>query len=160
MRRRVDDQMVRRMYVDEGLTTIEIAERIGFSDVTVGNALTRLGVPRHPRTHWPKTSGRPRSDAEARFAAKCDRRRPQECWPWLGRKDADGYGIFWLDGKQRRAHRVAYEAVNGAIAQLLTVDHRCANAGCVNPAHMELVTLAENTRRAQARLREHRQEIA
>ncbi len=156
MGQRIDDQLAKRLYLEEGMPTTAIAARFGCTDVTVGNALDRLGVARHPRTFWPKTSGRPRSDHVARFASKYERREDRECWPWLGRKDRDGYGLFWLDGKQRRAHRVAYEAVNGQIVGDLTVDHRCANAGCVNPGHMELVTLAENTRRAQARLRERR----
>lgn len=71
MGRRIDDELAKRLYLEEGLTTIAIAERLGFSDVGIGKALSRLGVPRHPRTFWPKTSGRPRSDVVARFESKC-----------------------------------------------------------------------------------------
>jgi hypothetical protein len=45
------------------------------------------------------------------------------------------------------AHRVAYRLTVGEIPDGLTVDHLCRNRMCVNPDHMELVTLAENGRR-------------
>jgi hypothetical protein len=46
------------------------------------------------------------------------------------------------------AHRVAYEALVGPIPDGMTIDHLCRNKRCLNPAHMELVTRGENTRRA------------
>ena len=45
------------------------------------------------------------------------------------------------------AHRFAYELLIGPIPSGLTIDHLCRNTGCVNPAHMEPVTRAENARR-------------
>lgn len=46
------------------------------------------------------------------------------------------------------AHRLAWERAHGPIRDGLTVDHReCSNRLCCNPAHLELVTLAENGRR-------------
>ena len=38
---------------------------------------------------------------------------------------------------------------------LLTIDHLCKNPWCVNPAHMEVVTLQENLRR-RGRVGRHR----
>jgi hypothetical protein len=62
-----------------------------------------------------------------------------------------GYGHFWLDGKHIGAHRQAYIWENGPIPEGLEPDHTtCNNPPCVRPAHMELVTHAENIRRAMA----------
>ena len=73
------------------------------------------------------------------------------CWEWTGARVA-GYGEFWLDGRVQRAHRVAYEALVGPIPDGLQIDHLCRVRSCVNPAHLEPVTLAENVRRGNGGL--------
>jgi hypothetical protein len=55
-------------------------------------------------------------------------------------------------GRTRYSHRVAYESAKGRIPPGLTVDHLCFNKRCINPAHLEAVTRAENTHRAQVRI--------
>lgn len=45
---------------------------------------------------------------EERFWAKVD--KSDGCWVWTAGISSGGYGSFWLDGKNRRAHRVAYGA--------------------------------------------------
>lgn len=71
------------------------------------------------------------------------------CWLWFG-YTAHGYGRVSLDLKPQQAHRVAYEALVGTIPDGLHIDHRCRVRCCVNPAHLEPVTSAENTRRGEA----------
>lgn len=72
--------------------------------------------------------------------------RTPGCWWWLGAIGSHGYGVV---SRRDLAHRVAYERARGPIPAELTVDHLCCNRECVNPAHMELVTLAENGRRGE-----------
>ncbi len=70
--------------------------------------------------------------------------KKDDCWEWTGNKDKDGYGIFGLLRKNRRAHRVSYFAHYGVKPEKLTVHHKCKNRCCVNPEHLELLTIREN----------------
>lgn len=88
----------------------------------------------------------------ARFWAKVQRSAADQCWPWRASVNAKrgGYGQFRVAGATRRAHIVAYEAEVGPVPDGLVLDHTCRNPRCVNPAHLEPVPLAENTRRGMA----------
>lgn len=82
-------------------------------------------------------------------------KRDDGCWWWTGcvtggNSAGDGYGSFHFANRQprsQRAHRVAYELFVGPIPEGLQLDHLCRNKLCVNPAHLEPVTAAENKRR-------------
>ena len=70
-----------------------------------------------------------------------------ECWEWTASR-RNGYGQFGIcAGRVIEAHRYAYEYLVGPIPEGLHIDHLCRNMGCVNPAHMEPVTLVENVMR-------------
>lgn len=73
---------------------------------------------------------------------------PGPCWEWAGALTGQGYGNVWHDERYRAAHRVSYEWWHGDIDPDLTLDHLCRVRSCVNPDHLEQVTLAENNRRA------------
>lgn len=74
------------------------------------------------------------------------------CWIWTGRSKpsrpghgTDKYGYVRLGGRAPKlAHRAAFEALVGPIPSGLTIDHLCRETLCVNPNHMEPVTLREN----------------
>ncbi len=70
------------------------------------------------------------------------------CWEWLGGLTSSGYGKFWLDGGTVLAHRVAYELWVGPIPEDLHLDHLCRRRSCVNPTHLEPVTVRENLLRS------------
>ena len=72
---------------------------------------------------------------------------PNGCHQWTGAKDRDGYGKFQLSGKCIFAHRYAYQNFYQNINRDLVIDHLCRNKACVNPEHMEQVTIKENTNR-------------
>lgn len=65
------------------------------------------------------------------------------CWVW-NRGISNGYGGIHINGKYRVAHRVVYELLKGPIPKNLTLDHLCRNRACINPNHLEPVTMKEN----------------
>lgn len=70
------------------------------------------------------------------------------CWEWQLGRTGSGYGVCRnLEGKQVSAHRFFFEQANGPIPDGLQIDHLCRTRACVNPDHMELVTIAVNVRR-------------
>lgn len=77
------------------------------------------------------------------------------CWIWLG-ASRGGYGVYTIEGVLKQAHRHIYEIEKGLLLDSKQhLDHFRMNKGepcsklCVNPDHLEPVTLKENTRRGK-----------
>lgn len=90
------------------------------------------------------------SDAE-RFWSKVD--QSGDCWIWTGSRYKNGYGAFHIGSRKEQnlttvcAHRFAYEQAGHAIPEGLVLDHLCRNRACVNPDHLEPVTVKVNNQR-------------
>jgi len=81
-----------------------------------------------------------------RFWAKVDIRGEDDCWPYTGHIDRDGYGRYRRHG----AHREAFRVANGHPAEH-SVLHTCDSRSCCNPRHLYDGTQQENVRDRVAR---------
>lgn len=61
--------------------------------------------------------------------------------------DRDGYAIVPSKVAAVRAHRARWIEAGKTAAAPKVLDHLCRNRWCCNPAHLELVTPAQNVRR-------------
>ena len=78
-----------------------------------------------------------------RFWEKVD--KTETCWLWTGATGGgSGYGQIWTYAGLGPAHRVAYLLLKGPIPHGLVLDHLCRTPACVNPDHLEPVTMREN----------------
>lgn len=88
-----------------------------------------------------------------RFWDKCIPEPNSGCWLWIGTLSA-GYGqLRWPTGGSASpvtsAHRVMCEGVGKTLDEV--TDHRCETKCCVNPAHLDPCSNAENVRRHHLR---------
>lgn len=81
------------------------------------------------------------------------------CWISRYKPSSSGYSmVSWSDNGvpgRRLVHRVVWEHLNGPITGGLVVDHICHVRRCINPAHLRLLTHAENVRDQPNALKSH-----
>jgi hypothetical protein len=75
-----------------------------------------------------------------------------DCWMWKGTISDGGYAhVVWTGSPNtRRVHRIVYQLLVGPIPSGLTLDHLCRVKSCVNPSHLEPVTMKENNLRSMS----------
>ena len=85
-----------------------------------------------------------------RFFEKVNVQGRDECWLWKAARDDQGYGVFRIDGKNDRAHRVSLKYWGIKIPYGFHVDHLCRNPPCLNPGHLEPVPPRINSIRSNS----------
>lgn len=80
----------------------------------------------------------------ARFWAKVEKEGIHECWVWKGTQ-WNGYGVFNIDGRRGKAHRLAFELFHRRKPKG-NILHRCENKLCVNPHHLYEGNYVDNAR--------------
>lgn len=102
-------------------------------------------VPYKPRKFITGHNFRKGTERE-RFFSHFKMGKPDECWLWTA-ATSSGYGNF----DNKIASRVAYRLEYGAFPEELFVLHKCDTPLCVNPAHLYLGTVLDNSHDMWAR---------
>lgn len=80
-----------------------------------------------------------------RFWNLVSRYADNECWPWRGDTDRNGYGVFFWHGKRYGAHELALSFTTGEVRlPVLETCHSCDSPGCCNPRHLRFDTRSAN----------------
>lgn len=78
-----------------------------------------------------------------RLASRSERRG--DCLVWVGALTRCGYGKLKVDGKNRRAHRMAYLVDRGEVPPVgMVVCHTCDVPSRIEPSHLYAGTHADN----------------
>lgn len=82
------------------------------------------------------------------FNRRVEQRGPEDCWPMTPAHGA-GYAQYGRGARthgDRMAHRIAWRWAHDwqEIPEGYEIHHDCKTRNCVNPAHLECITLAEN----------------
>lgn len=91
-----------------------------------------------------------------RFHAHVNVDETTGCYNWCGARNEKGYGQFSVrrspsekanprwGNKRVIAHKWLFEVIHGKVESGFEVDHKCCNRSCVNLAHLQKLTKAQN----------------
>jgi hypothetical protein len=85
------------------------------------------------------------ADFITRFEAKLNEIKTTntQCWNWKWRLSSQGYGTTSMRDKVYLCHRVSYFYFYGRQPKLV-IDHICCNRRCINPKHLQEVSILQN----------------
>jgi hypothetical protein len=99
--------------------------------------------PRRWQSAGRELSGKPSPSDLERFWAKVE--RGPSCWVWGGCRNNRNYGQFRVLGQCLLPHRFSYLIHYGPVKKGMCILHKCDNPKCVNPEHLRLGTMKDNT---------------
>lgn len=94
--------------------------------------------------HKPRRWAEPISLAE-RLERRSEYDPNSGCVLWSGYGTKQGYGVISIDGKTQLTHRVSFELNKGPIPDGLLVLHSCDTPACINPSHLRIGAVKDNT---------------
>ena len=78
-----------------------------------------------------------------RIDSKCFKNQ-NGCLIWTGALNQNGYGVIWIDGINRYAHRINYTLRVSEIPLGMNLLHSCDVPACIEPSHLRIGTQKEN----------------
>lgn len=118
--------------------------KVPFTCQNCGKVLMLIPSLARRRRFCSRECDRDRGTIEERISA-CSDPQANGCIHWIGQQD-DGYGVISINGKRNKVHRLVWERRYGKISKGLVVRHKCDTPCCINLAHLELGTQADNAR--------------
>lgn len=133
-----DKELLEWMYHEKGMSTFDIADRLGKSQDTIQVWMDRLDCGAH---HG--------KSVKRRFDNRYEIDEETGCWEWTGYvKEQTGYGEMSVNAESEGAHRISYRLHNGEIPEGSWVLHKCHNPPCVNPDHLYAGDVRDNVKDA------------